>query len=46
MKILIGTTYKHDNKQNPPEEAKVTTSVKLFNVKKHQACYPYQDFEI
>ena len=32
--------------KNPPEAAKVATSVKVFNVGKTLACYPHQDFEI
>ena len=32
--------------KNPPEAAKVVTSVKFFNVGKNNACYPHQDFEI
>ena len=46
MKIFICRTYKLDIKKNPPEEAKVATSVKFFNVKKNEACYPHQDFDI
>ena len=32
--------------KNPPEAAKVATSVKFFNVGKTKACFPHQDFEI
>ena len=46
MKILIRRTYKLGINKNPPEEAKVAPSIKFFNVKKNQACYSHQDFEI
>ena len=46
MKILIITTYRLDSKKNPPEAAKVPTSVKLFNVEKTFSWYGFQVCDI
>jgi len=43
---LVCTTCRLNIFLNPPEAAKVATSVKFFNVGKNKACFPHQDFEI